>query len=194
MPRRVIDADGFEDKFRQDIDPWNYAHSAFEAYKRGVLLRAIGAQRIGRGLELACAIGETTRFLAPRCLRLRALDSSATALREAGRRIGPLARVSLERVVLPDMPRGPFDLIVVSEILYYLKPNDLRTLLARLFRATAPGGRIVLLHHLRDFDDAAILPRLAQQGAVRALDRRMTRVFRHQDARFQAVAFVKKTR
>lgn len=194
MRKRVIDADGFEEKFRRDIDPWNYAHSAFEAYKRGVLLRAIGPHRTGRGLELACAIGETTRFLAPRCLRLLALDSSATALREARRRIGPLPRVRLERMVLPDMPRGRFDLIVVSEILYYLKPNDLRTLLARLEQATAPGGRIVLLHHLRNFDDAAILPRLAQQHALHALCRRMTPVFRHHDAQFQAVALVRRAR
>ena len=82
MQRKIIDPAGFEAKFRENIDPWNYAASPFEAYKRAVLLRACGTRRYGRGLELACAIGVTTQMLAPRCLRLLAIDSSATALKE----------------------------------------------------------------------------------------------------------------
>lgn len=192
MRRRVIDPDGFEAKFQQDIDPWNYANSPFEAHKRGVLLRAVGRRHFGRGLELACAIGETTRFLAPRCLRLLALDSSDTALGEAKRRTGSLQNVALCRAILPlDLPNGPFDLIVASEILYYLRANDLRSLLARIVHATAPGGRVVILHHRRNFDDAAIPPSMAQGWAGRHLRRSMKLVFRHDDARFQALALVK---
>ena len=193
MRTRLIDADGFEAKFQQDIDPWDYAHSPFEAHKRRVLLRAVGARQFGRGLELACAIGETTRFLAPRCLRLLALDSSETALREAKRRTAALHNVTLTRAILPrDVPSGPFDLIAASEILYYLQPNDLRLLLLEIERATSPGGRVVVLHHLRNFDDAAILPSMAQHVAMRRLLRSMRLVFRHDDARFQALAFVKR--
>lgn len=195
MRKRVIDAAGFEAKFQQDIDPWNYSHSRFEAYKRRVLMYAVGDRQFARGLELACAIGETTRFLAPRCLRLLGLDSSDTALREARRRTASLANVSLARALLPvDMPSGPFDLIVASEIFYYLRPNDLRLLLLRLERVTSPGGRIVILHHLHDFDDAAILPRMAQLTAMRSLGRRMALVFQQDEARFQAAAFVKRKR
>ena len=192
MRARVIDAAGFEAMFRRDIDPWNYAHSAFEAHKRGVLLRAVGQRHHARALELACAIGETTKHLAPRCLRLTAQDSSPTALREARRRIGRAVRVSLDLGVLPaDMPKGPFDLIVASEILYYLRPNALRVLLDRMRRATAIGGRIVILHHLRNFDDAAILPRLAQATALRCFGHRMRLAYSHDDFRFQCAAFVK---
>lgn len=192
MRTRVIDAEGFEAKFRKDIDPWDYANSPFEAHKRGVLMRAVGTRHFGRGLELACAIGETTRFLAPRCLRLLALDSSETALREAKRRTAPLHNVTLIKALLPGgVQRGPFDLIVASEILYYLQPNDLRLLLLEIARATSPGGRVVVLHHLRNFDDAAIPPRMAQHVAMRRLLCRMRLVFRHDDARFQALAFVK---
>lgn len=192
MRARVIDPAGFEARFRQEIDPWNYTHSAFEAHKRSVLLRAAGHRQYGRGLELACAIGETTKHLAPRCLRLAAQDSSPTALREARRRIGPNVRVSLDAGVLPaDMPSGPFDLVVASEILYYLRPSDLQTLLDRMLRATARGGRIVSLHHLRNFDDAAILPRLAQKAARDHFGRHMRLVYRHDEFRFQCLAFAK---
>lgn len=189
MQRTIIDPAGFEAKFRDSIDPWNYAASRFEAVKRGVLLHACGSRRYGRGLELACAIGETTRTLAPRCLRLFAIDSSATAIAEARRRTAQHPNVTLRQALLPrQMPRGPFDLIVASEILYYLPPNDFRDLIGRLYRALAPGGRVVILHHLKDFGDAAIRPKLAQARAVTLLRRHMPLVRLVNAGRFQAAA------
>lgn len=189
MRRAIIDAAGFETLFREKADPWDYATSPFEAYKRVVLLRACGARVRGRGLELACAIGETTRRLAPRCLRLLAVDSSATALAEAKRRTRGHRNVCLRHALLPrQMPRGPFDLIVVSEILYYLRPNDLRALVPQLRAALAPGGRLVILHHLKDFDDAAIRPRRAQESTVSALRRHMALVRLADAGSFQVAA------
>lgn len=190
MPRAVIDPAGFEAKFQENIDPWNYATSPFEAYKRRILLRACGNRLYARALELACATGDTTRALSPKCLRLLAQDSAPTALRETRRRMGGDPKVSIMLGRLPrEMPRGPFDLIVASEILYYLRPNDLRLLLLQIDRALAPGGRVVILHHLRDFDDAAIKPGLAQAAAFAAMRTRMKLAYLHRTDRFQAAAF-----
>lgn len=190
--RAVIDPRGFEAKFRQNIDPWNYARSPFEAFKRARLLQACGPGPFGRALELACANGLVTEALAPRCLRLTAVDAAPTALREAARRLVDQRHVRFALAVLPDeMPRGPFDLIVVSEILYYLRPKDLRRLVSRLEKALAPGGRIVLLHHLTDFEDAAVRPRAAQGYAVLTLGRRLQTVLRSHAGRFQAVALAR---
>ena len=36
---KPIDVAGFERKFRENIDPWNYASSPFERFKRRVLIR-----------------------------------------------------------------------------------------------------------------------------------------------------------
>jgi SAM-dependent methyltransferase len=108
---KAIEVAGFEGKFRENIDPWDYTNSRFEHFKRNVLLRACGHGKHGRALELGCAIGETTRYLAPLCLRLLALDGSPTALAEARRRVHS-AHVRFVQGRLPDeMPRGPFDLI-----------------------------------------------------------------------------------
>ncbi len=192
MRRAVIDPEGFERLFRETIDPWNYESSGFEAFKRGILLRACGTRLYGRGLELACAIGETTRVLAPRCLRLVALDASPTALDEAVRRLDGRPNVTFRLARLPSgMPGGSYDLIVASEILYYLSPNDLRRLTGSMIRALAPGGRIVIVHHLCDFDDAAIRPRAAQSYAFHRLSARMRCVYSYQTRWFQAAAFVK---
>lgn len=187
----AIDPDGFEAMFRENVDPWDYAGSPFEAYKRRILLRACGARIYGRVLELACANGETTKALRPRSLRLCAVDGSSTALGEAARRTQGLSKITLRHALLPrDMPKGPFDLIVVSELLYYLKSGSMTVLLRKLKAALAPGGRIVILHHVLDFDDAAQLPKLAQARATAFFRRRTKPVYNHRNERFDASAFV----
>lgn len=192
---RPIDPAGFEQKYRSDIDPWNYRRSHFEAAKRAVLVRACGSRQHGRGLELGCSIGETTRLLARRCLRLVAVDSSPTALREAERRCGPQAGISFLEAVLPDgLPRGPFDLVVLSEIAYYLSRRDLRLLLLRVDRITTPGGRIVALHHLRPFDDAAQPPAIAQRSLRAHFAHSAALVVHERRNGYEAVAFQKSRR
>jgi hypothetical protein len=44
---KAIDVAGFERKFRENIDPWDYANSRFEHFKRSVLLRACGHGKHG---------------------------------------------------------------------------------------------------------------------------------------------------
>jgi SAM-dependent methyltransferase len=188
---KPIDVAGFERKFRENIDPWDYANSRFEHFKRSVLLRACGHGMHGRVLELGCAIGETTRLLAPLSLRLLALDGSATAISEARRRVRwPHVRFLQAR--LPNqLPPGPFDLIVVSELAYYLNVSDLRALGDRLAAAAAYRGRIVLLHHRRYFQDAAQSPALAH-ARLRSRFRRIARtVFQKRYPHFDVVALRK---
>ena len=192
---RPIDPDGFEALFRQDVDPWNYARSPFEAYKRDRLLRACGDRVYGRGLELACANGETTRRLANRCLRLLAVDSSETAVREAARRTAGLSSVTVKQALLPSQtPQGPFDLIVASEILYYLSLPDMLTLLDQLQRALAPGGRLVVLHHVIAFADASQPPALAQKRAKTFLTDTLPLVMEARERRFEVFAVEKPSR
>ncbi len=190
---KPIDPAGFEQKFRGNIDPWDYATSPFERYKRGVLLHACGSRKYGRGLELACAIGETTKCLARLCLRLIAVDSSPTALKEAKRRLSGFRNVTLRQAVLPDgAPRGPFDLIVASELAYYLGPSALRELLQKMELALAPGGRIVFLNHSRPIGDAAQSPERAQRKVRSTFQKSMSIVFHKRHSRFDVVAFRKR--
>ena len=187
----MIDPAGFEAMFRADPDPWNYATSPFEAYKRNILLKACGERIRGRGLELACANGETTRYLVRICLSLLALDASPTAVREARKRLAGVGRARVGHALLPDeFPRGRFDLIVVSELLYYLPPRDAERLVSLVAGAVAPGGRVVLLHHHIDFGDAAQKPDLAQKRAGRYLARRMVPGFHYRDGRFDCLSFI----
>jgi SAM-dependent methyltransferase len=190
---RPIDIAGFEQKFRANIDPWDYTNSRFEHFKRSVLLGACGHRKHGRVLELGCAIGETTRFLAPLSLRLLALDGSSTAITEARRRVRKAHVRFLEAKLPGQTPSGPFDLIVVSEIAYYLKASDLAALSKKLAAATAHRGKIVLLHHRRHFEDAAQLPALAHARLLSRLSRGACVCFQKRYPRFD-VAVLRKVR
>jgi SAM-dependent methyltransferase len=171
---RAIDIAGFENKFRANIDAWDYSHSPFERAKRGLLLRACGPLKHGRVLELGCAIGETTRELARLSLRLVAVDASPTALKEAARRIPRRQHIRFQRAILPgQMPRGPFDVIVISELVYYLRAHHLNSLADRSFAALAPGGIAVVLNHRRPFEDASVIPALAHHRLRSRLAKRM---------------------
>ena len=188
---KAIDPAGFEAKFQGNIDPWNYRTSRFEAFKRRMLLRACGGG-FGRALELACATGETSRALAPRCLRLLAVDASETAVEHARETYGRVPRLEFRHAELPAaMPPGPFDLIVVSELAYYLTQLSLRRLMRRVATEAAPGGRVVILHHLTPFGDAAQLPALAQRRAVAWLGRRFAVTFRSRTAQYEVVTLRK---
>ena len=192
---RRIDVAGFEQKFRADIDPWNYRQSPFERIKRKLLLRACGCAKRGRGLELGCANGETTRFLAPLCLTLTALDGSSTALVEARRRAGSSGRVKFLHAILPQqMPAGPFDLIVASEIAYYLTAHALERLAKSVIRALAPGGRIVVLHHRRLFSDAAQNSAIAHERLCHLLQSSMHSTRHAAYPQFNIVSFEKRLR
>lgn len=162
---KPIDPDGFEAMFQKDADPWNYAASPFEAFKRRELLRACGARQYGRALELACANGETSRHLVKRCLTLLAVDASPTVIDAARARVQAPGLTFANAILPAEAPRGPFDLIVVSELLYYMTERDMLDLIDRVVHALAPGGRLVLVHHTVGFGDAAQPPWLAQSRA-----------------------------
>ncbi|MFC6343949.1 winged helix-turn-helix transcriptional regulator [Nocardioides hankookensis] len=62
-------------------------------------------------------------------------------------RLGTRPGVAVERRDLPgDWPPGEFDLVVLSEVGYFLSPRDLDHLVARIDAALAPDGDLVLCH------------------------------------------------
>lgn len=187
---KAIDAQGFEQKFRSDPDPWRYESARFEAFKRRILLHACGDRLYGRALELGCANGVTTQALARRCLRLDAVDASPTALRLAAARPYGQRRPRFFHIEAPaPLPRPAYDLIVVSELAYYLDVHALERLNQRLEAALTPAGRIVILHHLVAFADAAQRPAQAQARMRAYFAARRLQVARSRYARFEVVAF-----
>jgi cyclopropane fatty-acyl-phospholipid synthase-like methyltransferase len=167
-----MDADDFEARYRRDLDPWGYESSPYEQAKYDATLAACGSGPFTRALELGSSIGVLSARLAARCQRLVTIDGSPTAVADARRR---LSRETAEGTVdvtlgtVPgDIPDGPYDLVLASEILYYLQLEPLSATLTRVRKVTVPGARLVAVHWRpagpeRPFTAAEVHARLDEQ-------------------------------
>ena len=137
----------FERLYRADADPWNYTRSEYERHKYAATLDACGPGPFDHALELGGSIGVFSAELAPRCRRLTTLDFSASAVDMARARLRAHPQVNALLGSIPtDLPVGPFDLVVASEILYYLSGPELDATVSGLRAALVPGGRFVCVH------------------------------------------------
>ncbi|WP_424952816.1 class I SAM-dependent DNA methyltransferase [Deinococcus sp.] len=137
----------FDDMYEAHTDPWQFETSEYEAAKYARTLLALPRARYLSGLEVGCSIGVLTARLARRCQALLAIDVSERALQRARARCAALPQVRFERRQLPHgFPPGRFDLIVLSEVLYYLDAADLHQTLEGCIRALEPGGHLLCVH------------------------------------------------
>jgi cyclopropane fatty-acyl-phospholipid synthase-like methyltransferase len=137
----------FETRYRSERDPWAYETSAYERAKYSATLEACGAGRFAEALELGSSIGVFSDLLAGRCARLTTIDGAPTAVAAARRRLAGRPNVEVILGSIPDaIPIRRYDLIVASEILYYLEPESLQTTLGRLRDLAAPVARLVAVH------------------------------------------------
>lgn len=144
----------FEALYQADPDPWCFAGSVYERGKYDATLAALPRPRYARALEVGCSIGVLTADLAARCDDLLAVDAAEMALATARRRCAGLPNLAFRRLWLPDEwpAETGFDLILLSEVLYYLVPADLVRLAARVQGALRPGGDVLLVHWTGETD------------------------------------------
>ncbi len=137
----------FEARYRSNPDPWGYESSEYERRKYDATLEACGEGPYHRALELGSSIGVFSARLAPRCHSLVTVDAAPSAVADARRRLAGTPSVQVLRGAIPQaIPEGSFDLVVASEILYYLEPDELGATLARLRDVLATHGRLVAVH------------------------------------------------
>lgn len=128
-------------------DPWNYTGSWYERRKRALTLAALPEESYESGLEVGCSIGTLTAGLAARCRKMLAVDASGTAVHRARQHLAGCPGVRVEHCVVPGAwPGGTFDLVVVSEVGYYLSAGELGQLWDRIEASLNPGGTLLLCH------------------------------------------------
>ena len=146
--------EAFEKMFAHDDDPWGFRTRWYEARKRELTLACLPAARYMNAYEPGCANGELAAVLATRCDSLLATDGSELAVGLARQRLAPFGNVEVSQAWLPqEWPAGPpatpaagFDLVVFSEIGFYLDLQQLSTLVMKMKASLARGGTVLACH------------------------------------------------
>jgi Nodulation protein S (NodS) len=142
-----LEPDHFERLYRSDPDPWRFATSAYEREKYAATLAALPRERFAHGFEVGCSIGVLTLHLSGRCDALLAVDVAETALAQARERCGGLGGVRIARMVVPgEWPEARFDLVLFSEVLYYLGLGGIAEAARCTLACLEPGGAVLLVN------------------------------------------------
>jgi SAM-dependent methyltransferase len=142
-----VSAAAVEARYRAEGDPWATLTDPAERAKAAAALAACGEGPFAAVCDLGAGLGVLAAALAPRARALLALDAAPTAVAAAAERLAPWPRAQARVATLPDdLPAGAFDLVVASEILYYLPGPAFAATVDWLERALLPGGRLVAVH------------------------------------------------
>lgn len=144
----------FEALYQARPDPWGYETSEYEQQKYAATIAALPHSHYQSALEIGGSIGVLTAQLAPYCNSLLSIDSSATAQTRAKARCQDLPQVRFQTIQVPtEFPVGKFDLIVISEVGYYLCDPDLKQLCQQIINALQLKGHLLLVHWLDQATD-----------------------------------------
>jgi SAM-dependent methyltransferase len=150
----ALRSEAFEARYRGGADPWSFAQSAYERSRYQTILNALGRSRYLAAYEPGCSVGVLTQRLAAVAAHVIAIDFAPSAVMQARRRCAHLAHVDIRCADLAQfVPGMPLDLIVFSEVGYYLSYSGLSQLAARLATCLKSGGEFVAAHWLGNSED-----------------------------------------
>lgn len=178
-----VDAAYFDQLFEASEDPWAFRKRWYEQRKRALTLACLPRQRYQRAFEPGCANGELSLALAGRCDELVVTDFSEKAVALAKARLAEYPGAQAIQGALPqDWPMGAFDLVVLSEVGYYLDTQAWSDVIRQCLACLAQNGTVLACHWLHPIEDGP------QQGhEVHAQLQRelgLHRVVRHEEADF----------
>lgn len=145
--------DYFDKMFQGNDDPWSFQSRWYEQRKRAVTLASLPRRRYTRAFEPGCANGELSAGLALCCDELLCSDGSTRAVELARKRLAGQSNTTVTQAWVPqDWPEGKFDLVVLSELGYFLSPEMLEMFGRKVNQSLARDGTLVACHWRRPID------------------------------------------
>jgi predicted TPR repeat methyltransferase len=127
----------------------------------------LGGRRYPRALEIGCGAGAFTRLLAGVADDVVALDISTTAIARARAAMTGSTQIEFQVGNIMDYDlraREPWDLIVMSETIYYLgwlySFFDVAWLAMELFNATRGEGQLLMANTCAGVEDYLLRPEI----------------------------------
>ncbi|MFJ3383933.1 MULTISPECIES: PIG-L family deacetylase [unclassified Curtobacterium] len=150
--QRSRSRESFDAHYARKPEGWDFDGSWYERRKRAVTLAALPRERYRAALEIGCATGVLTAALTERADDVLGTDIAAAPLERARVR-APAARF-LQAALPDDWPAGEWDLVVLSEVGYYLSAEDLDRTIDRVLDSIADDGVLVACHWRHPDDEA----------------------------------------
>ena len=166
--------DAFEHLYRTRSDPWAAAQCcySYQRIKYRKALSLLPKRRFQSALDIGCGVGEFTRHIAKIAGTVRGIDISVSAVKHAHLLSTEYPNITFAPGNVRELEASPsrtFDLVVLADVLYYLRPFNVEQL-DELFQHVAaqvqPGGTLLLTNHcFFHFDE---MSRWVRQAHVRA--------------------------
>lgn len=145
----------FETVYGDGGDPWAAGSAAYryQRHKYDTIMSLLPPRRFANALDLGCGLGLMSQRLATLSDRILGLDIAENALVIARDRARHLTNVRFAQgdvLALDPSLAGRFDLVVVADVIYYVKPLGdalLANLAEQIARLLIPGGLCVLVNH-----------------------------------------------
>lgn len=137
----------FDDVYNRNDDPWDFENSPYEHQKYEATLAALTRPVYGQVFEIGCSIGVLSKKLAPRSKELLSVDVADLALAKAAERLKYFPQAKVQKMLVPqEFPETHFDLILLSEVGYYLSKADLEKLARIMIGHLQTSGQLLLVH------------------------------------------------
>lgn len=184
----MIKVPDFEALYRAESDPWQVASSFYEQRKLALVLAALRRPSYANAWDPACGTGHLAARLALRCDAVLATDRAAAAVELAEQPCRGLDNVRVEQWAFPqdgEPQPGGFDLVVLSEFLYYLDGDERAAIGPLLDRVTAAQAEVLAVHWRPEPHDAWLSGAAVQQELADTLSAQGWRlVYRVEDIEF----------
>lgn len=183
------DPDYFRAMYSAHTDPWGFDERWYERRKYAITMASLDRLRYRCGLEVGCANGSLTELLAARCDQLVAFDLMQDPVARAQTRLRSQPHVRVLQEEFPQFwPAGGGDLVVWSEVAYYLTDRGVQSAIRGLDQWLWPDGALVAVHYTGDTDyprhGSSIAPMIDETPFLE-------RVTTHLDSQFELGVWVR---
>lgn len=145
-----LQKDYFDQVYADNEDPFRLSDNWYEERKYAITLASLPRATYRRALEPGCSIGVLTEKLSRRVKTLISTDVAQAALTIAQTRVESPSVRFVEWSLTDDWDAicdgQQFDLIVLSEIGYYLDETDLGSAIDTAVSRLEPGGTLLAVH------------------------------------------------
>jgi hypothetical protein len=143
----------FRAQYASSDDPWGFDDRWYERRKYALTLAMLPRPRYASAFEPGCANGALTELLQERCDRLVACELLPEVARRAATRLEGSDHVDVHCAAFPDWwPESDLDLLVLSEVAYYLTADGRRRAERSMADALLPGADLVAVHYTGETD------------------------------------------